>query len=355
MRPNAFGMTRMGSPQSPLQRILFRLDPETAHHLTLGLLRVAGVLPPVRNVLRRTFQVSDPSVRVHAFGLDFANPIGLAAGYDKDGIAMHGLACLGFGHLELGTVTPRPQAGHQRPRVFRLVEDEALINRMGFPNQGAAALARRLASKPKGTVVGVNLGKGADTPLEASAVDYRQLVSLFFPLADYLVLNLSSPNTPGLRRLQDGPALTRLLQEVNQERRQLEAQAGRRVPVLAKLAPDLGPGPLQTAVEAIAAAGLEGVVATNTTLLRESLVSGRAGESGGLSGAPLGARSTSLIRRIVELTRNTLPVIGVGGVMDPRSAREKLAAGACLVQVFTGLVYRGPGLVRDILTDLARS
>ncbi len=291
---------------------------------------------------------------MRAFGLAFANPIGLAAGYDKDGIAMHGLACLGFGHLELGTVTPAAQWGNPRPRVFRLVADEALVNRMGFPNRGGRALARRLGrGRPKDVVIGVNLGKAADTPLEEAAGDYRRLVSMFFGPADYLVLNLSSPNTPGLRRLQDAPALTRLLEEVNQERRQLETETGRKVPILAKLSPDLEPRPLQAAVESIARAGLEGIVATNTTLNREGLVSEEAGEAGGLSGAPLRGRSTDFLHRVVEMTKGSLPVVGVGGVMDSRAAREKLEAGACLVQVYTGLVYRGPGLVRLILQGLA--
>ncbi|MGH2604952.1 MAG: quinone-dependent dihydroorotate dehydrogenase [Anaerolineales bacterium] len=344
----------MSWDQSRFRKLLFRLDPETAHHLTLGLLRVAGALAPIRSVLRRTFLVSHASLRVRAFGLDFANPIGLAAGYDKDGIAMHGLACLGFGHLELGAVTPAAQRGNPRPRVFRLVADEALVNRMGFPNRGAGALARRLArGRPKDVVIGVNLGKAADTPLEDAAGDYRLLVGMFFGLADYLVLNLSSPNTPGLRRLQDAPALARLLEEVKQERRQFEAKTGRKVPVLAKLSPDLEARPLQAAVEAIAGAGLEGIVATNTTLNREGLVSPEAAEAGGLSGAPLRGRSTDFLRRVVELSEGSLPVVGVGGVMDSAAAREKLAAGACLVQIYTGLVYRGPGLVRDILTDLA--
>jgi len=310
-------------------------------------------VPPIRSVLRRTFLVSHASLRVRAFGLDFANPIGLAAGYDKDGIAIHGLACLGFGHLELGTVTPAPQSGNPRPRVFRLVADEALVNRMGFPNRGGRALARRLGrGRPKDVVIGVNLGKAADTPLDEAGDDYRRLVSMFFGLADYLVLNLSSPNTPGLRRLQDAPALMRLLEEVNQERRQLEAKTGRKVPILAKLSPDLEPRGLQAAVEAIAGAGLEGIIATNTTLSRESLVSAEAAEAGGLSGAPLRGRSTDFLRRIGELTKGSLPVVGVGGVMEATSAREKLEAGACLVQLYTGLVYRGPGLVRDILRDL---
>jgi dihydroorotate dehydrogenase len=291
---------------------------------------------------------------VRAFGLDFANPIGLAAGYDKDGIATHGLACLGFGHLELGTVTPAPQSGSPRPRVFRLVADEALVNRMGFPNRGGRALARRLGrGRPKDVVIGVNLGKAADTPLDEAAADYRGLVSEFFGLADYLVLNLSSPNTPGLRRLQDAPALARLLEEVNQERRRLEAKTGQKVPILAKLSPDLEPRALQAAVETIAGAGLEGIVATNTTLNREGLASAEAAEAGGLSGAPLRGRSTDFLRRIVDVTKGSLPVVGVGGVMDSKTAREKLEAGACLVQVYTGLVYRGPGLVRDILRDLA--
>ncbi|MEX0788027.1 MAG: quinone-dependent dihydroorotate dehydrogenase, partial [Anaerolineales bacterium] len=226
-----------------LRSLLFRLDPETAHRLTLGLLGLVGTLPLLQRFLRGSLSVSSPSLRVRVFGLDFANPIGLAAGYDKNGSAVDGLACLGFGHIELGTVTPRPQTGNPRPRIFRLPQEEALVNRMGFPNQGADKLADRLRRrKPPGIVVGVNLGKAAATPLEEAPQDYLRLIRLFHPWADYLVINLSSPNTPGLRRLQDGPALSRLLAEVASLRGELESRGARHVPLLVKLSPDLESG-----------------------------------------------------------------------------------------------------------------
>jgi dihydroorotate dehydrogenase len=336
-----------------LRPLLFHLGPETAHGLTLRLLALAASMPPARGWMQRVFTVQDPSLKVRAFGLDFPNPIGLAAGYDKDGRGLHGLACLGFGHLELGTVTPQPQSGNPRPRVFRLIEDEAIINRMGFPNKGAASLLRRLRKgRPPGVVLGVNLGKGAGTPLDHAVEDYLSLVRTFYPYADYLAVNVSSPNTIGLRRLQAREHLEVLLGAIAASRSDLLNASGRRVPILVKLAPDLEIGEIEDALGALVGAGMDGVIATNTSVERFGLRSLRGEESGGLSGAPLRKRSTEVVRTIHQLTGDDLPIIGVGGVAGLAEAREKLDAGASLVQIYTGLVYRGPLLVRGILEGL---
>jgi dihydroorotate dehydrogenase len=342
----------------PLFRsLLFRLDPETAHALTLRLIRLAGQLPPVRAFLRRLF--AGPACPVQAFGLTFANPIGLAAGYDKDGLGWHGLAILGFGHLEVGTVTPRPQEGNPKPRLFRLVEERAVINRMGFPGKGAEFIARQLRSpgglyppRPPGLVLGVNIGKNKDTPLEEAAGDYLSLVQTFAPLADYLAINVSSPNTVGLRRLQARDALQELLSALAAQRQQERLRLGRLVPLLVKLAPDLSDPELDDALQAIQGTGMDGVIATNTTIGREGVRSKLAAETGGLSGAPLRLISTAMVRKITTRTQGMLPVIGVGGVSSAQDVREKLDAGACLVQLYTGLIYEGPGLVKRILQDL---
>ena len=336
-----------------LRSLIFRLDPERAHNLTLRLLALAGALPPIRAWLRRIFTPQIPGLGVRAFGLDFRNPVGMAAGFDKDGRAIHGLACLGFGHLELGTVTPHPQVGNPRPRVFRLPEDQAVINRMGFPNAGAEPLLENLRrGRPPGVVVGVNIGKGVDTPLEGAVEDYLVLLRIFYSYADYLAINVSSPNTIGLRRLQAREHLEVLLQALSVERSNLQVTSGRRVPILVKLAPDLTEGELEDAVGAIVSSGMDGVIATNTTVERVGLRSQRREEIGGLSGAPLKDRSTEVVRRIQQITNGRLPIVGVGGIFGPEDAREKLDAGASLVQVYTGLIYRGPGLVSEILEGL---
>jgi dihydroorotate dehydrogenase len=331
--------------------ILFRLEPEMAHDLTLDALRLAQALPPLAALLRNMFAV--PSRPVQVFGLQFPNRVGLAAGYDKDGVAWRGLACLGFGHIEIGTVTLKPQSGNSRPRVFRLPGDRALINRMGFPGRGAEFARRNLrSSRPPGLVLGVNLGKNKDTPLEKAGQDYLALMKIFSPLADYLAINVSSPNTIGLRRLQARDALDNLLGVLQAERLEHERRQGRKVPILIKLAPDLTPDELADAVQVIQARGMDGIIAANTTLSRDGILSARAREAGGLSGAPLAKRSTAMIHEISRLTDGKLPVIGVGGVMGPDEARAKLDAGAALVQVYTGLVYGGPGLVKQILSGV---
>ena len=337
-----------------LRPLIFRLDPERAHSLTVKILRLVGAAPPLARLVRAQFAAPAQPVRV--FGLDFTNPVGLAAGYDKDGLAWRGLACLGFGHIEVGTITPRPQPGNPRPRVFRLPLDQAVINRMGFPGQGADFAVRQLRGpRPDGLVLGVNIGKNKDTPVEDAAQDYLRLLRVYALLADYLAVNVSSPNTVGLRRLQGREMLEALLAALANERealRQTARQPGR-LPILVKLAPDLSEEELEDALGAISAAGMDGVIATNTTLARPALQSGLDGETGGLSGAPLTVRSREFVARIVRLTDNRLPVIGVGGIMNGTDARAMLDAGACLVQIYTGMIYAGPGLPQAILRALA--
>ncbi|MFQ5923715.1 MAG: quinone-dependent dihydroorotate dehydrogenase [Anaerolineales bacterium] len=333
--------------------LLFRLEPERAHRLTLRMLSLAGAIPALRSGLRRIFSFEDPALKVRAFGLEFANPVGLAAGYDKDGLAMRGLACLGLGHLELGTVTLRPQHGNPRPRLFRLVEDRALINRMGFPNQGVDRLLERLKSRPAGVVLGINIGKSAETPIQEASRDYTSLMKLVYESADYLAVNISSPNTVGLRDLQSGRYLERLLSDLASTRARLTTDHGQSRPVLVKLAPDLGDSELEEAIEVIQGTGMDGIIIANTTTSRDGLRTLSINESGGLSGLPLFRRSTDMIRQIRSKTGGGFPIIGVGGVLGPREAREKLNAGAALVQVYTGLIYRGPGLVREILAALS--
>lgn len=342
-------------PGHLLRLSLSKLDPERAHGLTLRLLELAGALPPLRSGLRRIFSFPHPSLAVEAFGLSFKNPVGLAAGYDKNGSAMHGLACLGFGHLELGTVTLDAQDGNPKPRIFRLAEDEALINRMGFPNEGAMRLVARLKSRPNDVVIGVNIAKSVGTPIEEATRDYVRLMEMIYARTDYLVVNISSPNTVGLRRLQGRRLLEELLRALADARARLVTEHARRVPILVKLAPDLEASELADAIEVILESGMEGVIATNTTTARAGLDSERRDESGGLSGRPLQEPSTEMIRAVQSISHGELPVIGVGGVLGPQDARVKLDAGAALVQIYTGLVYRGPGLVREILTALAEN
>ncbi len=338
--------------------LLFSFNPETAHHLTLNALRLASAIPPVYWVLAKTFE--PPSKPVQAFGLTFKNPVGLAAGYDKNGLGIRGMAALGFGHLEVGTVTPRPQPGNPKPRVFRLLEDEGVINRLGFPGKGAEFVAQQLSNvrrrysggAPFSTVVGVNLGKNKDTPLENAADDYIVLMRRFSSLADYLTINISSPNTVGLRRLQGREMLESLLGAIARERGIITEGRGGRVPILVKLAPDLSDEELDDAVGVILDTGMDGVIATNTTLSREGLKSAHQAESGGLSGKPLRGLSDLVLSKVVTHVAGKIPVIGVGGISHPDDAKRKLDLGATLVQVYTGMIYAGPKLVKDIITKI---
>lgn len=331
--------------------LLFRLEPETAHGLSLALMRIVGSLRPLGKLVQLFYRAPDHPVE--AFGLKFKNPVGLAAGYDKDGLAWRGLAALGFGHIELGTVTPRPQPGNPKPRVFRLEHEQALINRMGFPGQGMDFVLGKIPlRRPPGIILGINLGKNFDTPLESAHQDYRTLYHAYASFVDYAVINISSPNTIGLRSLQAKSALDNLLSEINQEKLAVSGQSAKPPPILVKLSPDLSDQELDDALDVILDQGMDGIIATNTTLDRSGIRSAVSNEAGGLSGAPLGRKSTDMIRVIYKRTNGQIPIIGVGGIMKPGDAREKLDAGAVLVQVYTGLVYCGPGLVKDILTSL---
>jgi dihydroorotate dehydrogenase len=355
-----------------LRSLLFRLDPETAHQVTLQAIRFAGNVPPSRWLLTQLYEA--PAKPVQAFGLTFKNPIGLAAGYDKDALAIRGLAALGFGHLEMGTVTPRPQPGNPSPRVFRLPEDEAVINRMGFPSLGSEFVQKQLNPSLRGGItekfiprprkttrkainkadvmLGINLGKNKDTPNEESVLDYLELLQCFAPYADYLAINVSSPNTVGLRQLQGRAALEGLLTQLHSQRQLEEKHLNKGLPLLVKLAPDLSEKELEEAVEVILDTHMDGVIVTNTTLAREGLRSANRGETGGLSGSPLRQKSESVLCQVVKRVDGRVPIVSVGGVMNPEDARRRLELGATLIQVYTGLIYRGPGLVKKLLVKL---
>lgn len=330
-----------------LRPLIFRFDPERAHHITLNLLAL-----PIAPLLAALFRYEDPRLQMSAFGLTFKNPVGLAAGYDKNGAALHGLAALGFGHLEAGTVTRQAQPGNPKPRIFRLPADEAVINRMGFPNDGAPALLQRsLRSLP--CVLGINIGKSKATPLEQAGDDYVALLKQVAAQAGYVAVNVSSPNTPGLRQLQTKAYVDQLLAQIASAQRSLPQPK----PVLIKIAPDLSWPELDIILEAILREGFQGVIATNTTLSRDGLQtpSPAKDETGGLSGRPLRSRSTEMIRYIYKHTQGKLPILGVGGIDSAVAALEKIKAGASLVQIYTGMIYHGPGLVKAINEGLVKS
>ncbi len=325
---------------SRLRPALFRFDPERAHAITLRALQMVGAFPPLSALVRRIYSVPDTKP-VDLFGLRFPNQLGLAAGYDKDGLAWRGLACLGFGHIEIGTVTPKPQAGNPKPRLFRLVEEKALINRLGFPSRGAEFVAKRLLiQRTRGLMIGVNLGINKDTPVDRAAKDYQLLVKKFNSLADYLVINVSSPNTPGLRQLQGAQVLDELLKALSTIREK---------PLLVKLAPDLTDQQLDQALDVIIDNGINGVIAANTTLSRPKLASHLASEPGGLSGGPLSVLARKMVGYIYTHTEGKLPIVAVGGIMSRQDAEVAINAGASLVQIFTGMIYRGPSLIKEIL------
>jgi dihydroorotate dehydrogenase len=339
------------TPPWPLARaLLFKLDPEQAHNLTLALLARWSALFDGRlgviDIARR------PALAREVMGLHFPNPIGLAAGLDKQGEAVPAWQALGFGFVEVGTVTALPQPGNPRPRLFRLTEDTALINRMGFNNGGAAAMARRLGQlRARGLPeipLGVNLGKSKVTPAEQAADDYRRSFEQLGEPADYVVVNISSPNTPGLRDLQRVDEVARILEAIQGPNQRLS----RPRPLLVKLAPDLADDEAIECARAALQAGATGLILTNTTIRFEGLKSSTAGLSGGLSGQPLLARSTELLGKVRAAVGPEPVLIGVGGILDPEGARAKLAAGADLIQVYTGLIYHGPGFVRELLSGL---
>jgi dihydroorotate dehydrogenase len=326
------------TPYSLIRPLLFSLDAETAHGLSLQALK-SGLMPRAA--------APDPRLARTMLGLDFASPVGLAAGYDKNGEVVGGGHALGFAFVEVGTVTPRSQVGNPRPRVFRLERDHAVINRLGFNNQGFEAVHARLATRDRRIIVGVNVGANRDSADRAA--DYAAGVLRFAEVADYIAINVSSPNTPGLRDLQEGDALARVIARVVAAR----ALASRRVPILVKLAPDLDEPGLGAGVRAATEAGVDGLILTNTTIARDGVHDPRARETGGLSGRPLFRRSTIMLAKARRLAGRGIAIIGVGGVDSADAAWAKLAAGADLVQLYTGMVFEGPGLPADINAGLA--
>jgi dihydroorotate dehydrogenase len=325
--------------------LLFSLDPEIAHHATLACLHAASHVDLALRALRTFAPAATPKT---LFGLNFSNSIGLAAGFDKNGVALPAWAALGFGFIEIGTVTAKAQPGNPKPRIFRFARQVALINRLGFNNDGADAIAQRLdklraSGRWPAVPVGINIGKSRATPMDDAAQDYFYSFQKLHPFADYIVLNISSPNTPGLRSLQDRQLLSPLLRVIQQ------ANARARKPIVVKIAPDVSEGQLAEIIAACEENEIAGIIATNTTIDHSSIPTAD-DEDGGLSGAPLRQKSTSIVRAITA--RSTIPVIASGGIVDAQSAREKFEAGAQLVQVYTGYVYRGPGLLCEIIDAL---
>lgn len=337
-----------------LRPLLFRMQPERAHHLVMSTLRW---WPGAASLFSPRF-TPDHRLQQSLWGISFPHPIGLAAGLDKDAVALDGLLASGFSFLEVGTVTPKPQPGNPKPRLYRLVEDEALINRMGFNNLGVDVMKEHLKRRRKRGIIGVNLGKNKLTPNEQAVEDYLTLLDKLYPVPDYVVLNVSSPNTPGLRDLQSEAALVPLVQQVLRKRdEQYEMHREkiwpRYTPVLVKVAPDLANETLTSLAKALFDLGIDGFIATNTTISRPELKSHHRQESGGLSGRPLQSRSTEVVRLLYQATRGQIPIIGSGGVFTAQDAYEKIRAGARLVQVYTGFIYRGPGIVKELVEGLS--
>ncbi|CAI0746052.1 quinone-dependent dihydroorotate dehydrogenase [Serratia quinivorans] len=328
-----------------IRKALFQLDPERAHELTFQQLRrVTGT--PLEFLIRQ----SVPTKPVSCMGLSFKNPLGLAAGLDKDGECIDAFGAMGFGSVEVGTVTPRPQLGNDKPRLFRIVEAEGLINRMGFNNQGVDNLVENVKKSHFGGILGINIGKNKDTPVEQGKDDYLICMDKVYPYAGYIAINISSPNTPGLRSLQYGEALDDLLAAIKNKQQELHERHHKYVPVAVKIAPDLSEEELIQIADSLVRHNIDGVIATNTTLDRK-LIQGLnyCEQMGGLSGRPLQASSTEVIRRLSLELQGRLPIIGVGGIDSLMAAREKMAAGASLVQIYSGFIFKGPRLIKDIV------
>jgi len=336
-----------------LRYFLFKLDPEKVHHLVTNNLKLFNRFPGGAALIRALCDLKNPGLEKEVFGLKFKNPVGLAAGFDKNGEFIGEMANLGFGCVEVGTVTPLPQEGNPKPRMFRLPDDGALINRMGFNNKGVDAVAKNIAvfrskadKRQKDVIIGGNIGKNKSTPNEEAVNDYIKCFDRLFDVVDYFVVNVSSPNTPGLRDLQEKEPLTQLLNALQQ--RNLKNGISR--PILLKIAPDLTNGQLDDIVEIVQNSKIAGIIATNTTISRNGLISkdGLKNETGGLSGLPLTKRSTDVISYLSNKSNGEFPIIGVGGIHTPEDAIEKLQAGASLVQLYTGFIYAGPGLIKRI-------
>jgi len=335
---------------SLIRDALFKLDPETAHEITLDWLGAAERLK-----LLPLFAPKRYHHPVEVMGLRFANPLGLAAGLDKNGDYFNALGKLGFGFVEIGTVTPRPQPGNPQPRLFRLPEEEAIINRMGFNNKGVDHLVERVRGRRYGGVLGINIGKNATTPLESALEDYLMGLDRVYDCADYITFNISSPNTPGLRDLQFGDSLARMLERLKAEQQKRHAKKGRYVPLAVKIAPDMDQEAITQIAYILMEQGMDAVIATNTTIERQAVAHlPDGGEAGGLSGLPLRAPSTAVIAQLKSEVGDRLPIIGVGGISDGPSALEKIEAGADLLQLYSSFIYRGPRVITEVTRALAQ-
>ncbi|MCX6312189.1 MAG: quinone-dependent dihydroorotate dehydrogenase [Bacteroidetes bacterium] len=334
--------------KSIIRPIFFLFNPERIHHFVFFWIKFIFRIPGIPSLFRALFLVKNPKLEVKVLGLTFPNPVGLAAGFDKDAKLFDELGALGFGFVEIGTVTPLAQPGNEKPRMFRLKKDSALINRMGFNNEGALAAAERLKKRKTNVVIGGNIGKNKITPNENAADDYEKCFDALYPVVDYFVVNVSSPNTPNLRALQEKAPLTELLLRL----KKLNASKPKQRPILLKIAPDLTDGQLDDIIDIIKSTGIDGVVATNTTISRENLRTNNSEletiGAGGLSGKPLTKRATEVIRYLSEKSGKAFPIMGVGGIHSPEDAIEKLNAGACLVQLYTGFIYEGPAIAKKI-------
>ena len=341
-----------------IRPVLFHQDPETIHEQTLWMLHHVFKVPGVRQVFELVYGSDHSALQIEVWGKTFPNPIGIAAGFDKNGMVYNPLFALGFGFVEIGTVTPLAQPGNPRPRLFRLPEDQALINRLGFNNQGVGALIQRVMTTPPNGILGINIGKNKETPIEQAHQDYEHALQTIYDHAEYIVINVSSPNTENLRTLQEKEALHRLLSQLLKIRQALVLQGKPKKILLLKIAPDLTDETFDDLVTIIQEFALDGVIATNTTLQREALIhSNASAQPGGLSGASLRALSTKMIGKLYHRFGQSLPIIGVGGVFTGKDAYEKIRAGASLIQIYTGMIYRGPAIVKLIkheLLDLLR-
>lgn len=335
------------------RKLFFKMDPESAHDLIISALKTMQANSFVSKQFEKKMTVNDSRLKTKQWGVIFPNPVGLAAGFDKHANVFPALAALGFGFVEVGTLTPRPQPGNPQPRLFRLPEDEGIINRMGFNNDGIEQACQHFQKLDRPYIpIGINLGKNKDTPNKQASDDYRKGLEALYLDGDYFVINISSPNTKGLRDLQQVTALQSLLTDILEERNRLGKEHGRNQPVLLKLAPDLSEEQLTEIVKTAVSQGMDGIIATNTTLSREGLKSAHKEETGGLSGKPLRQRSTQFVRQIYRITEGKIPIIGVGGIFTGEDAYEKIRAGASLIQVYTGMIYRGPSIARLINEEL---
>lgn len=330
-----------------IRPILFWFDPEKVHYFTFSLIRIVSKIPGVPSLFKCLYEVNDKRLETEVFGLKFKNPVGLAAGLDKDAELYKELSNFGFGFIEIGTITPKGQEGNPKKRLFRLKEDKALINRMGFNNGGVQEVIVRL-KKNKGVLIGGNIGKNKLTPNEEAILDYEICFDALYDYVNYFVVNVSSPNTPNLRELQEKEPLKKLLMELQARNRDLTPENQQLKPILLKIAPDLTDDQLLDIIDIVKETQIAGVIATNTTISREGLQSDNKSETGGLSGKPLAKRSTEVIRFLSEKSNKVFPIIGVGGIHSAEDAIEKLDAGASLIQLYTGFIYEGPALVKAI-------